>query len=340
MHSWEASIEELKSIVEARKEIGDALTHSIRKAGMPDVASLDDFYKFLSTILGEIPIRAEMSNKASKLHYLIGQSPGDILKKDSTFHNWLRGFFQSFGAFMDTTDSAKELDSFIKDPSYNIDDYDRGPGGWFTFNQFFTRHVKPGKRPVDAICDNKIIVSPCDGVYKGCWRIDDNSAVTAKDTDYSIIDLLEGSAYKDRFSGGIFTHSYLDTNDYHRYHTPVGGVVKEVRKIPGDVMVKTIRDESGELKTISDVGFQFRQTRGLVILESEIGLVALLPIGMGHVSSVNLTVEPGISLVKGEEFGYFAYGGSDMVMLFQDGRLQFMAEPCTHYKQGKRIAYY
>jgi phosphatidylserine decarboxylase precursor len=279
-----------------------------------------------------------MGDNADKVHYLIRHSPGDILRSDEEFITWLTGFFRSFGFFLDTTLSAAELDTFINDPNYHIDEYDPGPSGWLTFNQFFTRNVKPGKRPVKAIGTNNIIVSPCDGIYLGCWSINESSVISPKGVQYSIMDLLEGSPYKEKFAGGFFTHSYLDTTDYHRYHVPVAGEVKEVRKIPGSVVVNTIKAADGEFETTTEVGFQFSQTRGLVILESSIGLVALLPIGMGHVSSVNLSVDPGTVLAKGEGFGYFAYGGSDLVMLFEKNKIGFTAEQGKHYKQGEKIA--
>jgi phosphatidylserine decarboxylase len=68
-------------------------------------------------------------------------------------------------------------------------------------------------------------------------------------------------------------------------------------------------------------------------------LVAILPIGMAQVSSVNLTVETGATLRKGEEFGYFLFGGSDIVMLFQNPRLKFGAQVGTHYLQGQKIGH-
>ena len=80
-------------------------------------------------------------------------------------------------------------------------------------------------------------------------------------------------------------------------------------------------------------------TRGFIIIESAIGFVAVMPIGMGHISSINFSAEEGSSLTKGEEFGFFAFGGSDIVMLFEAGKIQFTAKEKTHYKkQGEQIA--
>lgn len=336
--TWQKTTKELSFLLDGCEDLKRALEISIQKAEDPEIKTLEDYYTFLDDMLTDIPQQREMGTLSTKFHYFIAQSPGDLLKTDPSFLEWLVLFSRSYGDFLDTTESAESLDTFINDPSYHIDDYDRGPSGWLTFNQFFARHLKPGKRPVTAICNPAIIVAPTDSVYLGCWNIDADSAITAKGVRYSIAELLDGSPYGEIFRGGVFTHSWLDTTDYHRFHVPVAGTVKEVRKIPGNVVVKAIKKEDGSIETVDETGFQFTQTRGLVIMESAVGFVALLPIGMGHVSSVNLTVEKGVSLTKGQEFGYFCYGGSDMVMLFQAGRVNFTANCNTHYKQGEKIA--
>lgn len=338
MENWQKCIQDLTALLESKIELRQALEISIRKAGLVGIQTLEEYYNFLTKLLTEIPTQHDMGSLADKFHYLISQSPDNILKKNASFRNWLITFSQTHGSYLDTTVSAANLDTFIKDPEYNIKDYDKGASGWLTFNQFFARHVKPGKRPVANPCDDAIIVSPADSVYKGCWTIDEKSTLRAKGVTYSVMDLLVDSPFRDRFQNGLFTHSYLNSNDYHRFHVPVAGTILEVRNIPGDVIVNTIKSEDGTLVTLDEVGFQFGQTRGLIIIESAIGLVAVLPIGMGHVSSVNLTVEPGAKLVKGEEFGYFAYGGSDMVILFEAGKIQFTATVGVHYKQGEKIA--
>ena len=129
-------------------------------------------------------------------------------------------------------------------------------------------------------------------------------------------DLLAGSKYDSKFKGGIFTHCYLDVTDYHRFHTPIGGKVVEVKKIPGRTWTNETKNLMGK-KTIDDVGFQFNQTRGYIILKTDnIGYVAVVPVGMGFVSSVNITVDEDTRLAKGDEFGFFAYGGSDINMVF------------------------
>ena len=85
-------------------------------------------------------------------------------------------------------------------------------------------------------------------------------------------------------------------------------------------------------------GYQFVQTRGLVVIDSPIGLVACLPMGMAQVSSVVITAEVGQTLHKGEELGYFQFGGSDFVMVFErTSNVQLISQPHIHYNQGSWI---
>jgi phosphatidylserine decarboxylase len=338
MESWLLCIEKLKELLDAREDLTKALTDAIQKAGFPEIQNLGDYFLFLERMLTEIPTRRQMSPATERFHYIVNCSPGGLLQKDDDFQQWLVAFSKDHGSFLDTTASAKALDTFISDPEYHIREYDPGPSGWLTFNQFFARKVKPGQRPVTAPCNDNVIVSAADSVYLGCWPIDERAKLTVKGQSWTISQLLHGSSWHEKFAGGVFTHSYLDTNDYHRFHVPVAGMVREAKVIPGRVFVEEVKDKEGRLTTKDDIGFQFRQTRGILILESAVGYVAVIPVGMGHVSSVNITAEPGVSLVKGEEFGYFSYGGSDMVLLFQHGKIEFTARPGMHYKQGEQIA--
>jgi phosphatidylserine decarboxylase len=334
----QSKLQNLVDLLESNQEIKNALSTSIQNARQNDVKSIHDFYNLLSDMITHAPSPESLIPDMEKLFYIINHSPEGALAKSSEFNEWLRDFSLNLGDFLDTPASIKYLDEFISNKEFHIDDYYRGPSGWQTFNQFLARQVKPGKRPIDDLCNNRVIVSPTDSVFLGHWPIDDDSTVTAKGTTFKISELLDGSSYTKKFKNGIFSHSYLSFGDYHYYHTPVGGEIKEIKKIPGRVWSNEKKNLFGSIKDVDDVGFQFTQTRGYIIIECEIGYVAVIPVGMGHVSSVNITPEVGATLHKGEAFGYFCFGGSDIVMLFEPGQVAFTATKDKHYKQGEKIA--
>ena len=327
------------ALLKSRPDLEAALLDSVRNAGLSDISSLAQYFGFLDEMVTLIPTDRNLNRYVSKYYYLIGRSHKGALDTDASFQKWSRKFAEDWGAFLDTTESAKGLAGFFPNPSYHIEDYYVAPSGWLTFNQFFARQVRPGKRPIDGLRDDSIVVSPADAVYQGQWPIMGDSKITAKGLTWSVLELLDGSPYQDRFRDGVFTHSFLDVNDYHRYHVPVGGTVKEVRKIPGKVMMDVIKNADGTFAAVDGTGYQFTQDRGLIVIDSPLGLVAVLPIGMAQVSSVNLTAEAGAELTKGEEFGFFAFGGSDIVTLFEAGKVRLDAKVGTHYNQGRQIGH-
>lgn len=332
-----SSVQRLQSLLQTNNTLRQALETGIQKAAQPGIETLENFLDFSHTLLTYIPTKERLDPSESVFYYIISQAPDNMLKTDSIFNEWLCEFTAEIGKLMDSTESAAYLQEFIDDPSFNIQDYYEGPSGWLTYNQFLARMVKSGKRPIASLCDDNVIVSATDSVYLGKWPIHEANVIT-KGTAYSVIALLDGSPYQDKFREGVFTHSYLSLNDYHHFHTPVSGIIREVRKIPGRTLMDVVKNEKGELEGIDDIGFQFTQTRGYIVIESPVGYVAVVSVGMGHVSSVTLTVDEEAYLQKGSEFGYFSFGGSDIIMLFEPDKVAFTASDNTHYKQGEGIA--
>lgn len=333
------SVVKLAVLLEARPDLKDALEEAILKAERPGISTLDAYYAFLDKMVTAIPTAENWLPMRLELYYIIANSPENKLEKDTDFQQWVHRFVDDLGMFLDTPESAQGLETFFADPRYRVDDYIVAPSGWMTYNQFFARHIKPGKRPIAGLCDNSIIVSPADSVFIGKWKIDENSMITTKGFRWSVLELLEGSSYRDRFVGGTLMQSYLSPYDYHRYHAPVSGVVKETRKIQGKVVLNVYKKENGTLAVRDELGYQFTQERGLIVIESPVGLVAVMPVGMGIVSSVNLTVDKDATLTKGEELGFFAFGGSDVIILFESAmNVNIITEEEMHYRQGTKIA--
>lgn len=338
MPAKQPSVEKLIQLLKNNPDLKQALTAAIKEAKEKDIETVEQFYQFINGMLTHIPTDKQLDASAESFWIILNKAPGDAIKKSDAFNKWIKEFIIAMGDYMNSTDSGKEIESFIKEPKNKIEEYIVPPGGFLTYNQFLARHVKPGKRPVEERCNDEIIVAATDSIYLGNWKINDDSTLTVKGDTYNVGDLLAGSHYYKKFKGGVFTHFYLSVNDYHRYHTPVGGKVVEIKKIPGRTWTNEIKKFTGK-QVVDDIGFQFNQTRGYIILKTKnIGFVALIPVGMGFVSSVNFTADEGDVLAKGDEFGFFANGGSDIIMLFEPNRVKFTAFKNKHYLQGEKIA--
>lgn len=282
----------------------------------------------------------EVSDRTAHFFFLVDQDvDGGAPQNSVAFRGWMSEFAHQWGSFLDTTDSFNQetLQSFIDyAPEYRvheslIDGRPNMPSGWLTFNQFFGRELNGGLRPIADPTSNLVVTSPADCVFQHAFDIDADSnipPVTVKSvkTFGNVKQLMEGSAYSERFAGGTFVHYMLKPSSYHRYHLPVSGLVKESFNVSGQVFMQ-VSIEGDEFKSSDSAttGYEFFQNRGVVTVDTsasdsdDVGIVAVIPVGMAHVSSVVLTAVDGKHMAKGDEFGYFQFGGSDIIILFQDG---------------------
>lgn len=348
--------EELRKLLDAHQGWEDLLVTSINQARKTALAAgmeraetwpvdLDSYCDYIDRSARLIPFQdypRETFNTLATFYWLIDQPTGRQLQQSNEFNQWMNDFAAAWGSFLNTPESAAGIDTFKQDPAYAVWQYVEPPGGWKCFNEFFARQMKPGLRPVAGIKCDTIVTSPADCTFKSKTKISDTNKVTFKYTHtYSILELLEGSPYKDRFHGGLFTHSFLGPSDYHRFHAPVRGTVLECRSIVGRVYLDVVINEDGEFDAPDKArdGYEFKQARGLIIFDSPVGLVAVLPIGMAQVSSVNMIAQEGAYLRKGDEFGYFMFGGSDIIVLFEAGSgIEWTAAPGVHTNVGVAVA--
>jgi len=352
--------QELIKLMDKNPEIEDMLGKSLEEARKinPDMKTNpaqnpDLYYNYIDTASMLIPqqildkpanlIRDQILQSICYFYFLIDQ-PLDELKDKGLFKNsiqhyppfsaWLRDFADTWGQYLDTEDSwnEKTFQQFYDDPQFGLQiEWYESPSNWKTFNRFFSKYLRTTcERPIGCKDAPAIVVSPADSVPQGVWPIDENSNILCDNgltvklvTYYNVNDLLaKDSKYKDAFANGVLTHTFLNVFDYHRYHFAVGGTIKEKKIIQQNVSLEVAwSPEQGRYIPIDSIGWQFSQTRGYVIVKTkEYGLVALIPMGMAQVSSVNFEddVRVGSTHKKGDMLGNFLFGGSDFIMLFQE----------------------
>jgi phosphatidylserine decarboxylase len=260
------------------------------------------------------------------------------------FSDWMKRFTKNYGNYLSKPESWNNqyLQIVKEDPSFGLqNDWYEDPSNWHSFNDFFSRRLKhSNSRLIASPDDNSILVSPADSLPQGVWKIDYNSQILNNDTQIdgrngakmivksknysSIEEILHGSKYSNDFAGGVLTHTLLDVQDYHRFHFPISGKVLEINKIEGLCAVGGVVYWDSDIKkylyTFNNPNWQSIETRAYVILDTDnFGKVALVPTGMLHVSSVNFedSVKIGSTFKKGDPLGYFLFGGSNYMMIFQ-----------------------
>lgn len=293
----------------------------------------------------------EVHDRLCHFYYLVDQetSKGVLAQYLPWFSNYLVEYAKQWGSFLDTQESFNVdiLQTFIRfAPKYRVQDsmVDGKPNAqWNSFNDFFARELNPGLRYVDSPSDNTVVTMPADCTFRQKFAIKNDSSIPEiiiKKTHKiaNISELLEGSQYADSFANGTFVHYFLSPSSYHRFHVPVSGIVKECRPVQGFTYFG-VKLSKGQFDAPDDAtdGYEFIQARGIIAIdtsnssEGNIGIVAVLPIGMSQVSSVNMFNLSGKSIKKGDEFGYFTFGGSDIMLLFQEGKSPVINE-CTNYR--------
>lgn len=135
--------------------------------------------------------------------------------------------------------------------------------------------------------------------------------------------MLANDSLSQKFEGGSVLQSFLDGNSYHRFHAPIAGTIIKISVIEG-LMFSNAESVGEDLTagTYSQGYMTCVNTRGLVFIESDeplLGTVCLMAVGISEISSISLPVEVGPRVRKGEEIGYFSYGGSSVCLIFQSG---------------------
>jgi phosphatidylserine decarboxylase len=219
---------------------------------------------------------------------------------------------------------------------YRIDLSECGDlSGFRTFGQFFARPLREGLRPLAPGED--VVVSPVDGVVSEAGVAAEGRLVQAKGIDYTAGALVGDERVGARFAGGRYMTIYLSPRDYHRIHFPLGGRVLGWRYVPGKlwpVNPASVRTVPG-LFTVNE--------RLVTLLESPLGLVAVVAVGATVVGRVRASFDPEvpvtnltgataqsrdyetpIPVAKGQELGAFERG-STVILLFEPGRVAFGA---------------
>jgi phosphatidylserine decarboxylase len=224
------------------------------------------------------------------------------------------------------------------------------PFAYGSFNEFFTRALKPGVRPIAA--DPQLIVSPVDGTVSQCGHLNDDMLVQAKGHSYSLAELLGGDREAaEVYRGGSFACVYLAPYNYHRIHMPMDGIVRSNLYVPGDLF-------SVNAATVRAVPRVFARNERLICdFDTHVGRMAVILVGALFVGSIETVhcgeVNPpprsgkrpmqiaegiGRSFTKGEELGRFNMG-STIVLLFQSERVRWDATlaPETRVRLGRAI---
>ena len=232
----------------------------------------------------------------------------------------LRSMSFKQGRKYDDPASAREIQGFINFHQLDMSEVLKPVEEFKNFNEFFYRELKPEARPCSARTNPKIIVSPADCRSVVFNNMDTATKIWVKGRDFTVERLL-GNAYPQdakRYVNGSMGIFRLAPQDYHRFHVPVDGVIDKPKLIEGEYYTVNPMAIRSALDVYSE------NIRFVVPIDSvSHGRVMVVCVGAMMVGSTVITRKPGEEVHRAEELGYFKFGGSTILVLFEPGAMQF-----------------
>lgn len=242
----------------------------------------------------------------------------------------LSAFSRFYGWLQDRPSSRKRVMPFIEKFHMDTNEFLDPVESYRSFNDFFIRKLKPEARPIAQ--GNDIAIIPADGRYRFFQDIKKGNPFSIKQQPFDIESFFQDKALADKYDGANLVLARLCPTDCHRFYFPVSGLVRKTRVI------------NGALFSVNPIATTFRpwiwteNKRTVTLIETkEFGTVAYCEIGATCVGSIHQTYISNETYQKGDEKGYFSFGGSALAIFFEKGRIQFDSDLVELSKQSLEI---
>ncbi len=273
------------------------------------------------------------------LDWTMGTRAGFAAYRDPRINAMLRKILNAWAEFLSGSESLYALNdsptgwkSAQARQAIGIEQYEHDPKdehwGFTSWNDFFTRRFKDGERPVASPGDDKVIVSACESTPYGISTdVKRQDRFWIKSQPYSLEDMLANDESVDQFAGGTVYQAFLSATNYHRWHSPVAGTIVRAFVQPGTYYSEPDSEGADAVEPMNSQSYLAHvAARAIVIIEADdpvIGQLAFVAVGMSDVSSclIGPKIKPGYHVAKGEELGYFQYGGSTHCLVFRPGAI-------------------
>ena len=196
--------------------------------------------------------------------------------------------------------------------------------GFASWDDFFTRLFREGRRPLAGPDDDNVIANACESApYRLAAKVKLRDRFWIKDQPYSLAHMLADDPLAAQFEGGTVYQAFLSALSYHRWHSPVSGRIIKTQVIDGSYYAAAHSVGFDEVSPNESQGYITQvASRGLIFIQADnpaIGLMAVMFVGMAEVSSNEITVYVGQHVNKGDQLGMFHFGGSTHTLIFRPG---------------------
>ena len=277
----------------------------------------EDGITFYTRYTGEMERETVMGERA--LRWIYGTATGKL-----ALHLLVKRAAVSkvMGWMKDRPSSARCLPQFVQEYGIDMTEAERAVEEYASFNDFFTRTLKPGARPV---CGDGLVALPADGRHSGWQDAAEMRGAFVKGQSFDLPALLGSAELARKYAHGTVVLSRLCPVDYHRFHFAVSGTPEAAVHIPGplaSVSPYCLRRR---------ISWLWTNKRQLTVIHSDaVGDVLSLAVGATGVGAITQTYTPGQHVDKAQEQGYFAFGGSTVMTFFEPGRIQLAEDIAEH----------
>ena len=218
-----------------------------------------------------------------------------------------------YGRKMNKSSSTKKIEKFVADLNIDMTEANKSISEFTSFNDFFYRTLKPDARPIE-----NDFISPGDGKLLAFENIEDIHNFFVKGRKFTLKEFLNNDELALRYENASLLILRLAPNDYHRYHFPYNGTPSSSTKIKGDLLSVSPYALAGNFTKV----FCENKREYCILKTEEKGDILLAPVGATMVGSIFETFTANQPVKKGDEMGYFAFGGSTIVILVHKEKIK------------------
>lgn len=278
--------------------------------------------KYIERKTGEIKVEKVPGEKYLKFLYYnpLGELPLNLVVKKKFLTEY-------YGKQMDKPESVKKIPSFIEAADINISEAKKKVEEFTSFNDFFYRELKDGARPIDFSQD--VLTSPADGKILVFEDLEKEKEFYIKGDRFTLEEFFANKELAEKYRDGVFMIVRLAPIDYHRFHFPTDGVISKSKLVDGVYYSVSTHAIKKNFRILCE------NKREYSILKTEkFGDIAMFEVGATMVGGIKQTYSPDTTVKKGDEKGYFYFGGSTCVLVFEKGKVHIDRDLVENSKKG------
>lgn len=266
--------------------------------------------KYIERKTGEIKIEKVMGEGALKFLYY--NPLGSLFLNTIVKRKFLSSYY---GKKMNLKNSKEKIKKFVEEMGIDMSDYARGIDEYVSFNDFFYRELKAGAREIAE--EANILASPADGKILAYNNLKEKDKFFIKGSEFTLEEFFMDKDLAKKYEGGSFVIVRLAPADYHRFHFPADGKISEAKKIEGYYYSVSTHAIKKNFRIFCENKREYS-----ILSTQNFGDIAMVDVGATMVGSIVQTYKPNSYVKKGDEKGYFLFGGSTCIMVFEKDRVE------------------